>query len=108
MIDLNNKNKKFIYAISNGNNIKIGISNNPKRRLKQLNTGSDKNLYLLGYFEGDLELEKWIHNNFVKVRFNSEWMIASQELLEYLNSVMKDSFVDWLDGNLVRYMKIKK
>lgn len=40
-----NKTKKdlegFVYFITNGYNIKIGFTTNVKRRLKQLNTGSD-------------------------------------------------------------------
>ena len=37
----NQKIDGFVYFITNGYNIKIGYTNNVKRRLKQLNTRSD-------------------------------------------------------------------
>ena len=43
---MNNKTNQnaegFVYFITNGFNIKIGYTNNVKRRFKQLNTGSDQ------------------------------------------------------------------
>jgi len=99
---------EYVYAISDGKNIKIGISTNPKRRRFQLSTGNANDLYLLGYFEGDRALERYIHNRFAKARINSEWMLASEELLDYLNSKLTDVCI-MIVGDTVRALKkIKK
>jgi hypothetical protein len=99
---------EYVYAISDGKNIKIGISKNPKVRRFQLSTGNAKDLYLLGYFEGDRALESYIHNRFMKARVNSEWMLASEELLDYLNSKLSDVFIMIVDDKVRALKKIKK
>ena len=99
----------YIYAITDGKNIKIGYSKNPKKRIKQLSTGSSSNLYLLLYFEGDKKLEKQIHNSFKKIRYNGEWLDVTQELLDYLNWQSDIAYIDWdNNGKLRSYIKIKK
>lgn len=98
----------YIYAITNGIDIKIGISADPKRRLRQLNTSSPINLYILTFFVGNRELEKIIHKQFKKIRYNGEWMEVSQELLDYLNSMSENCFIDWDEHRKLRsYLKIK-
>lgn len=92
---MNNSCQEYIYAISNGTDIKVGYSANVKRRLKQLNTGSAVNLYILCTFTGGRELESQIHNRFKGCRINREWFRAENELLDYLNSMSEDYYVDW-------------
>jgi len=101
----------YVYAICDGlpdNNIKIGYSTNPKMRLKQLNTGNHSRLYILCQFVGDKELEKSIHSKFRKIRYNGEWMYSTAELVNYLNSMSNDSFIELDgDGKLRSYMKMR-
>jgi hypothetical protein len=108
---LSNTTNTYIYAITNGTDIKIGYSSNVKRRLKQLNTGSSINLYVLCTFKGGRELESEIHSMFKKIRYNGEWFRADKELLEYLNLMSDDVYVDWdrdLNcGKLRGYLKMK-
>ena len=48
-----------VYFFTNGVNIKIGYTKgNIQKRLMQLNTGSDNQLYSLGYMTGDKNTEK--------------------------------------------------
>ena len=100
----------YVYAISDqsNNRIKIGFSKNPKKRLKQLSTGAADKLYLLTYFNDDRKLEKSIHKQFKKVRYNGEWLFATKELIEYLNQMSNDKYIDWdVNGKLRSYLKIK-
>lgn len=97
---------EYVYALTDGKNIKIGISKHPKKRLKQLNTGNSAILYLLGYFEGDRALEHHIHTHYKRI--NGEWMEASEELLDYLNSQLETSHIMLLDGKLRSLLKLKK
>ena len=101
-------NTTYIYAITNGTQIKIGYSGNVKRRLKQLNTGSADKLYILCTFIGGRELEQEIHIKFGYNRINGEWFKVDQDMLDYLNSMSQDKYVDWDgSGKLVGYLKIK-
>lgn len=89
----------MVYFISDLEKIKIGFTKqNVNKRLRQLNTGSPKQLYLLGYIEGDKNLEKYLHIKFdkYKVRNNGEWFIANQEIIEYINTnnLLKNTYID--------------
>lgn len=80
----------YVYFITNGENIKIGYTKNSvQKRLKQLNTGSDRQLYLLGYMKGTMADEKNLHLIFeiYKIRDNGEWFEASEDILNYINQV---------------------
>lgn len=80
----------YVYFISNKNSIKIGFTkNDPKKRLKQLQTGSEDQLYLVGYLSGDLSLEKDLHRKFahLRIRNNGEWFLATDNLIDYINQV---------------------
>ena len=79
---------QYIYFITNKENIKIGFTSvTPQKRLKQLNAGSDKQLYLLGYQFGSMDDEKELHARFQKfrIRDNAEWFYPDQSIIDYIN-----------------------
>lgn len=87
-----------VYFFTNGVNIKIGYTRgNIYNRLKQLNTGSDYQLYALGYVSGNKDKEKELHTMFsdIRLRQNGEWFSADQNLIDYINSVneMQNTYV---------------
>lgn len=97
------ENKGFVYFFSNSKNIKIGYTKNrPESRLKQLNTGSDTQLYMLGYIHGSTELEKSLHKKFGqdRIRQNAEWFYPSQELIDFINenNEIKDNYIEFVDN----------
>lgn len=59
----------FLYIISNGNDLKIGVSKNPEKRLKDLQTGSAQKLHIVETFKLPYQkvfrLEKECHNKLV-------------------------------------------
>lgn len=69
----------YVYLIRNTNtgSIKIGLSKNPTKRLKQLQTGNESQLDLIGVCKpaGDVfELENLLHNLYSKYNIRgSEW-----------------------------------
>ena len=67
----------YVYAIRNNHTgrIKLGISENPERRLKELQTGNDCELELLAYREAANRFkdEKAIHNKHQHLRVRGEW-----------------------------------
>lgn len=95
-----------VYFVASDKFIKIGFSKNPYKRLKQLSTGSDTKLWLIGFVDGNKELEKQLHIQFTKA--NLEWYYPTDELLEYINSNNKLNYTVEFDGNkLMIYKKMK-
>ena len=43
--------KSYVYIITNGEDYKVGVSKDPERRLKQLQTGNSKKLKIVSLFE---------------------------------------------------------
>ena len=70
----------YVYAIRNKHTgrIKLGISENPERRLKELQIGNDCELELLAYREAANRFkdEKAIHNKHQHLRVRGEWFDA--------------------------------
>jgi hypothetical protein len=97
--------ESFVYAITDGSYLKVGVARHPHKRLKELSTGNASRLRLIGFFSGGFKLEKEIHNKFNKVRTNGEWMHPTKELIEYLNSQIHDKFIV-NDGVIKIYPKI--
>jgi hypothetical protein len=77
---------KDLYLMINttNNTLKIGRSNNPITRLKQLNTASSDRIELICIHEdfGDAEIR--IHKKFEKFKLNGEWFIYSQEIVDFM------------------------
>lgn len=67
----------YVYAIRNNHTgrIKLGISENPERRLKELQIGNDCELELLAYREAANRFkdEKAIHDKYQHLRVRGEW-----------------------------------
>jgi hypothetical protein len=68
-------NSTFIYFIQSGEHgpIKIGLSDKPTRRLRQLQTGNPDELLLRHVIPGDLGGEKKLHTRFEPARIRGEW-----------------------------------
>ena len=76
--------------------MKIGISNNPKRRHKQLEKRTPFKFNIVEQLEGDgtkiAELEKYFHNKYESAGFKSfdgatEWLVCTPELIEELRGL---------------------
>jgi hypothetical protein len=74
----------FIQAGTDGP-IKIGISDNPAKRLAQLQTAHPVGLALLGVVpDVDLALERELHRRFAAYRMNGEWFAPAAPVLDYV------------------------
>lgn len=100
----------FAYS-QNDDSVKIGYTkNNVRNRLKALNTGNSSKLILLGYINGDKEVESYLHNKFSKYKkhYNLEWFYFNDEIREYINSVnLLDYYVERIDGKVYCLNKMK-
>lgn len=71
----NHNSKKKLYLISDGNNIKIGISANPDVRLSQLETGGGNLtlLYASNMLDNPFDLETRLHTAYQAKQVYHEW-----------------------------------
>lgn len=77
----------MIYLIANRQNhtCKIGFSENPQKRIHDLQVANSVELELLATMEGDKKDEKSLHIKFDLHRVNGEWFNLSDEILDYFN-----------------------
>lgn len=83
-----------VYFICNPttSRIKIGISIQPKARLRALETSCGERLELLAVIDGGREMEKDLHRRFAVSRGVGEWFDPHPDLLSYIGS-LKESGV---------------
>jgi hypothetical protein len=65
---------RFVYFIQQGNTgpVKIGIANDPRKRLGNLQTGNPAELHLRHVVPGDRDLENQLHHRFREARIRCE------------------------------------
>lgn len=105
--------KEKIYFVTEGKHIKIGYTTQDiEKRIKQLNTGSVQNISLLGWIYGDKAKEKELHIKFAqsRIRYNGEWFEPTENLLDFINenNLEPNSYVDFVDGKLMRLFSFYK
>lgn len=91
----------MLYIITDGTNYKLGYSQNPTSRLKDLQTANAKPLVLLGTTEGEIEDEKRYHKILSNTQLVGEWFSPSPELFEILSNWSKSPYADSLAQSLV-------
>ena len=67
---------KSIYLLQNDNGFyKIGVSKNPAKRVKQLQTGSADKISLITFYESNnaFAIERALKNRYSIYRINGEW-----------------------------------
>jgi T5orf172 domain len=81
----------MLYLISDGEKVKIGVSENPEKRLSQLQTGHPKRLKLIkiynvpNYFEKRLHRQLWMFRE----RHNGEWFTVNiNDLVKLLDEIL--------------------
>lgn len=88
----------YLYALRSecGKYVKVGISNNPSQRHKQLELATPFSFSCIEQFEGDgtkiAELEKYFHDKYDVAGFTgydgaTEWLVCTPQLLEELRTI---------------------
>lgn len=83
---------RYVYFIEGmGTNlIKIGTSENPERRLKELQYSSPSKLRLITKIRGDTSKEAELHCKFAKYRKHGEWFEKNVELLDFIINILME------------------
>lgn len=76
----------MIYFIETQGLVKIGYSNDPKRRFQMLATGCPTECTLIAVCEGDMTLEKSIHEKFKHLRLRGEWFAFTPEINGFISA----------------------
>ena len=72
----------YVYLFKNENTYKIGVSKNPHKRIKQLQTGNGNRIKLVSVFESKFptKLEKILHNIYKINRTVGEWFLLDTSI----------------------------
>ncbi len=87
----------YVYIIENIylHDTKIGISNNPEKRIKQLQTGSSRQLVIRHTIKFNTRneatrVENALHKKYSKYRLTGEWFeIDYKKVLKYIEEKLK-------------------
>lgn len=79
----------YVYFIKNGNVVKIGRSEAPYKRMKDMEVANHANLEMLALVDGGLKREKSLHKRFQKHHIRGEWFTLDPAILRYIKSVKK-------------------
>lgn len=82
--------------------MKIGLSGDPEKRLRSMQSGSPVPLVLLHTEAGDFEREMELHHRFDLYRVRGEWFYPGVVLSEYCGAVRGDPDVDDLIEKALR------
>lgn len=93
-----NKTCKIYFIIENEDLIdpliKIGFSNEPSNRLRQLQTGNPRILALMGWINADKTYEKRLHEKYHDRNTSGEWFkIHPTDVLEELKNAGTNGFL---------------
>jgi len=81
----------FVYFIrSESGKIKIGVTTDVRKRLGSLRTSSSERIDLIGYMQGDVSLERSLHQKFAASRLSGEWFSPSSDLLDFIEFSVTD------------------
>ena len=104
-------NQDAVYFIEDSiERIKIGFSNDPQKRLGELQTGSSNSLRLIGSIPGGKDLESKLHSDFAHLKLKNEWFHATQGLrgfieielgLRHPNVAMHDVGIDGCGNRII-------
>lgn len=99
----------IIYFVTDLQNIKIGFTNQDiKKRIQQLSTGNSSKIYLIGFRQGSINDEKYLHTKFMNEKSHGEWFKPVKEILDYINIQNEmNHTVECEDGKLMIYKKMK-
>jgi hypothetical protein len=67
--------------------IKIGISGNPKRRIKEIEKMQGGKINILKIVCGTYKSERYIHTMFSHLKTLGEWFKPEKELLDYIKNI---------------------
>lgn len=97
-----------VYFIKHGKRIKIGVSRNPRERLKDIAIHLDKPPKLLGSIEGSYQLEKHIHAVLSNFRIGGEWFLDCADVRDVMNKVLVGDKLGFKQPEPKKFVPVEK
>lgn len=85
--DRSKKSKIYFVLCKEAQSVKIGVTNDVKKRFDSLQTANPFKLELLKFVEGNRNQEQEIHQKFEHLRVNGEWFSYSEELSNFIDNL---------------------
>lgn len=82
----------YLYFCRSGDRIKIGISKNVEKRLKDIGLHLPAPPTLIGSIEASYAFEKAVHSSLKAWRLDGEWFSASEEVVNAVGAIMDDGY----------------
>lgn len=92
----------YVYAIENGDAVKIGYAKDPVRRLSELNVGFHGSLKLIGFVKGTRNHEKQMHLLAASERIRGEWFRKGKVISAFLDFIPK---FEHSSSNQITYLR---
>jgi DNA-binding XRE family transcriptional regulator len=89
----------YVYAIQCGDAVKIGFSQNPRRRLRKVQTDAIAACSLLGCVEATTAQEAELHGLLAPARISGEWFSLASELVGAFVQLVSGRSLDLPDGS---------
>lgn len=94
---MNDYSRVYMIGSKIGTFVKIGVSGNPARRLRDLQTASPLELELLATVPGGQELEQVLHIWFAELRVRGEWFrFPHRDAVDQLREAVH--YIGFMDG----------
>ena len=77
----------FLKENSRYGKVKIGYSNNIKKRLESLQVANSNELLVLLVANGGQRAEKGLHHKFKSLRVRGEWYKPAPELMKFIDEI---------------------
>jgi hypothetical protein len=84
--------KTFLYFFKAEGRIKIGISQNVKRRVGDVSRTSGLKVECIGSLPGSYAFEKHLHKKLAEHRLEGEWFIDCDDVRAVINSVLENGY----------------
>ena len=103
--------KVYVYFINDGHgHMKIGISNNPEKRLRSIQTGNPYKLSIdrvekYSTYEDAFRRETELHNKFKDYNLHGEWF--DTVLVDLFSKFSSPTYEDYIDTVLSRHLCLK-
>ena len=87
----------MLYIIKSGRHFKFGFSKNPPRRLREMQTGNQHKMHLVGTYPGSYKQESLIHKHLKNYRSHGEWF-GGEPVEAFVDMVLEQGILATLDG----------
>lgn len=88
MVDDDIRTLLYFVQASSGP-IKVGISDNPEKRLSAFQTAHYEGVWLVGYTRGDERMERFWHSRFGHLQMRREWFFPGKDLTDAAMSFLE-------------------